>query len=488
MRPGAELLATRGTGLPQRDDPALTVWSGGAEDSAVAMGEGLLLSAYRKPSSGEAVMLFWDPELAYHMITGSQKFSTEALFVHNYSREALLPQPECFTSAIEAASRGESLAVSNRLVVLAADGTVVANTVLGDRYNPTAATAGVMGGWDIGIVSFNSGYQVNESLYRELTLPKLELGEGLSSRAAEEIYGSFRGLMAIDLGDGSVLWERRLGAIPGRAAIADLNGDGVNEIVVPTGSPHNGVSGGGTTDYMCNYILCLDTTGSELWRSRRVGPFLNAQLSVADVVGDSCLEVICYHSSSQMQDWGCLAVLSCNGDVLSMREDLGGLRGLVLADVDQDNRDEIIVGGTAGQLLVLDGELSLVTAYKDTSHRAYKARSVTPLAANDLDGDGCTEIAAVTSGWTVVEWDPKIARGTVLMDSLWHVLVLGADMSVEARATLALGEAGATGLGRGPGRPNGLVADLDGDARNEIVLGRGRHGAWVFEIVGEGGG
>ncbi|MCK4512826.1 VCBS repeat-containing protein, partial [bacterium] len=410
--------------------------------------------------------------------------AAEQLFVFNYAREARPSQRDCLLSALRAAARDDSLHTKNRLESRACDGTILASMRLGGTYHPTASVVATLGGRTTGLVNFTSGYQVSEVLYQELVRPRLEPGESLWPAASDRVYGSFRGILAVDPQEGEILWERRLGVISRWAVVSDLDRDGLKEIVLSSYSPTNGISASGTTDLWCAYTLCLDASGHEIWRYRFCGPYAGMAVAAGDVVGDGRLEVIGTCGSSSVEDAGCLVVLSHEGETIAEVTEWGGMKGLVLADLTGDGREEIVSGGSCGRLLVLDGNLNVVASYTEPAHEGYESIRMRPLAANDLDGDGRTEIIAISFGWTMYDWKPKIAEGRVDEDPLAYLVVLDERLQEEARVLIPpVGGLRVVGS-RNPGRETCLVVDLDGDGRNEILL-CGLGAACVFEVVAE---
>lgn len=477
--PAASILARENRSSGGRDRAGVIAWSSLGETQPTPLCNGRLLEPFRLASSRETRLLCSNPTLSYQQVAASTGLAASDLFVLNYAREVDLTQEECLRSALRAASRQESLQVDNLLEMRAMDGSVTARTRLDPSYNPTTASVISLAGRMVALVTFNSGYQVSESLYRELILPRLRSRKFESPRATSHSYGSFRGLLAIDLESGDVLWERRLGVIPWMAACADLDGDGSEEVLLSVYSPSNGVSACGTTDAACSYVLCLDARGNETWRYRLCGSFLGVWVAIADVNGDGRLDIVSVCASERNPDFGSVSVISGTGDLLVRRTDMGNPGGLVLADVTGDGSAEILTSDTHGDLFIFDGDLRVVADRADTSHAAYERRRLMPVAANDLDGDGETEIVALSSGWTVNVWNPIIARGRLEADTLSYVMVLDHDLIEEARARVT----GRGGWGRGNGRVDCLIADIDGNGTNEITLGLSADGGRVFEAV-----
>jgi len=472
----------RGEGR-QRARTAIVRFPGPAD--SMTIDGSFLLQPFIDPASAEQRLLAWCPSLRYVPAGSAPRLSPEELFVRNYSKETLLSDSECLLMAVRAASRGESLVVSNRLLVLSDTGDVEKEILLGARQKPTHAHIVRLQGRETALVDFNSGYQVSEMLYRELMHPRLAPGKIMSPAATDAVFGSFRGVVAIDIETGQALWKRRLGAPPGNGIVWDLNGDGLDEIIYRTTSTGNGVNGSGVTDAGCAHVLCLDHEGHELWRHRFTGPYLRLQLGVSDLADAPGYEVVVVSGSEQSSATGTLSILSSSGELLAETSALGSPRGLVLVDLTGDGREDIVVGGTRGRMHVLDGALDVVASFVDTVHQGYQERSVAPVVANDIDGDGEMEILATSLGWAIEEWNVRMSRGRLVVSPDRYLISTGAGLVEEARARFLEPSAGVTGLSRGPGAAIGFIGDLNDDGHNEFVLPRNRLGAYVFEVVPE---
>ncbi len=91
--------------------------------------------------------------------------------------------------------------------------------------------------------------------------------------SANAITGSFRGIIAIDPVAGHACWVRPMGVTTMPFVVADINGDGLDEFVLSSYSPENGVSFSGMTDAGTAYVICLDWYGNVLWRRPFYGEY-----------------------------------------------------------------------------------------------------------------------------------------------------------------------------------------------------------------------
>ena len=142
-------------------------------------------------------------------------------------------------------------------------------------------------------------------------------------------------LIALNAEDGSLAWESPL-TLQGYAAIsiADLDGDGSNEVFVAERS---------------NTIYCINGDGSRRWATTTGGQSYMWPPAVADLDGDGRCEVIA-GVRDQNEDDKSWFVLNDAGTVLGAYPMPGGMNAAALvADVDHDDRlDVVLTGSDAG--------------------------------------------------------------------------------------------------------------------------------------------
>jgi len=333
------------------------------------------------------------------------------------------------------------------------------------------------------VLRASGGYQNVDRLYRLLDQPRASAAERAVRLSANAITGSFRGVIGIDPTAGRPLWVRPVGVTTAPFVVTDLNGDGLDEFVLSSYSPENGVSQSGMTDAGTAYVVCLDWYGNVLWRHPFHGQYLGAQAAVADVRGDVGREVVVVVSSNMPGEPGCVAVLAPDGGTIVERSDPGGFYGMVAADLDGDGRAEVVAGASGGRVVALDGDLETVASCADTAHAGCDGRWIMPCAANDLDGDGDVEVVCASAGWDSPGF---VASGRrVAWDLLSYIVVLGPSLEEEARFLVpSMGDEG-RGLRLMPSHPVRIasVTDTDGDGRNEIVVSSVGPGLMVLEVV-----
>lgn len=214
-----------------------------------------------------------------------------------------------------------------------------------------------------------------------------------------------------------VLWHYQppVGSIDASPAAADINGDGVMEIVAGSAA---------------GVIVAIDANGKELWQHEIHGHAC-FPITVADVTGDAGLEVL------TMNDLGRVYCLRAESGAALWEVQLPGTAkwgktALAVADVNGDGAPEIVTGLQDGTVVCLHGsgeELwSAPTACTDI---------LCPAIA-DVDGDGMPEILVSGNGVPLV--------------------CLASDGKERWRLPKGTG-----------GSP--FVCDLDGEGSPEILLG-----------------
>lgn len=181
-----------------------------------------------------------------------------------------------------------------------------------------------------------------------------------------------------------VLWTGD-GQAPWPAVAGDLDADGRDELVVADAS---------------GQIYVHGTTGSRLLAVLRAPV---APPALGDVDGDGRLEVVVVSAEA-------VQVLRANGlpqagfpAAAPAQYELGPLvAGPVLADLDGDGRQEVVVGADRGVMAFASDGTSLEGFPLLTA----EAPVASPAAA-DLDGDGDLELAALTHG-LVYAWEPAV--------------------------------------------------------------------------------
>jgi hypothetical protein len=239
-----------------------------------------------------------------------------------------------------------------------------------------------------------------------------------------------------DGADGRLLWRYEFGARPELMAVADLDSDGKDELLVTTYGEENGAAANGTRDHDSCYCVALRDDGTLLWqRGFGAHRFIGCSAGVNDLDGDGKPDVFVAVYSWQ-NDFGGLAVL--DGATGQVRARTLGPDSLPVsyasagcADVDGDGRQELaaaVCGKKAEVLLYRFAQDRLKLAARAALGEARDSNEVSESrlhAICDVDGDGKCELVASRCRKRMICKDPVFYPST--FDSC-GLLVLGSDL------------------------------------------------------------
>lgn len=229
-----------------------------------------------------------------------------------------------------------------------------------------------------------------------------------------------------------------LGA-PGKPVLADLNGDGNPDIIVPR--PYN------SNDNEIQFQVFLGNGGSSFQPPvtyRISSASYISSLAVADLNGDNKLDIAVLSKGGLSSDPGKVSVFFGNGDGTFQPEKVaipgGRAVALAIGDLNADGKADLA-------LTALDSNFEPIVmaalGLGDGTFAAptqYSVGGTDSVAIADMDGDGIPDI--VTSGITVLFGDGK--GGFPRRRDYWQ----------ETTGSI-------------------ILADLDGDGRPDIVIGNG---------------
>jgi|GEM_PF-6414731 len=157
-------------------------------------------------------------------------------------------------------------------------------------------------------------------------------------------------------------------------AVADLNGDGKLEIVVPLDKERRSPQ---------ESLIVLSNTGRVMWRFVTRGG-IHSSPTISDVNGDGTLDVIFGTNDAEIY-----ALDGKTGQELwSIDTLVGAFRSSPLAyDLDGDNNVEVFIGSSNGSLYKIDGESGIVEWRYQTGGEISSSPSL-----NNLDGDDDLEL------------------------------------------------------------------------------------------------
>ena len=194
----------------------------------------------------------------------------------------------------------------------------------------------------------------------------------------EFVLADIDGVLRCQNEKGQVAWERDMGGLCLALDCGDLDGDGLKESVACTAD----VEGN---------LWAIDSRGAELW-SYAVPGTMFAHVTVADVDGNGRCEVFATHDNQ-------LVALSSDGKVL-WSQSFGGprFRAVGVGDLTGDGRPEVTVSLSSQRLFAaaLDAQGKTLWRYQPPRLRSL---STDDIIIADLDGDGTNEIVlACTAG------------------------------------------------------------------------------------------
>lgn len=196
-----------------------------------------------------------------------------------------------------------------------------------------------------------------------------------------------RGLFAYDIRTGQEIWSFRLGAFPRTAHLADINNDGHDEIIMSTTAVSNGSQLNGFADSM-SYVTAFDRAGRILWSRQISGVYSDALSWVGDIEGAGRLDVVVVECEGPARFDGPNRILILDAASGATRKYIrSGERyiGMCVADINRDEKREVIVGNTDGIVRVYDASLNLLLQKDFGTH-------VKVLNVADLNGDGSNEL------------------------------------------------------------------------------------------------
>ncbi len=305
-------------------------------------------------------------------------------------------------------------------------------------------------------------YPTNEMLW-SLAIADLD-GDGYE----EVVVGSYDKHVYALTRDGQMLWRYRAGAAIYAVDAGDLDGDGRAEVVV------------GADD---NQVHALRSDGEALWRYRTGSRVIT--VLTADLDGDGSGEVLA-------GSWDrALYLLDATGELRWQSSTDEALSVLRCADLDDDGELEIVAGSQGGDVYLVSPEGQVCWRYRTGGY-------VRELQVHDLDNDGREEVVAgsadggvyVVSGAGRLEWKCQLASPVIAI----HV----ADMEGDGRGEIMAGtghDAHRLYLLSARGEPrwsyeaeNGVWAvqgvDLDRDGLLEIVAGADDGRVYVLDMYG----
>ena len=169
--------------------------------------------------------------------------------------------------------------------------------------------------------------------------------------------------------------------------VADFDNDDQNEIIVTSGT---WVSGSTHPDEWKNFVYIFDgASGSIEWKSPQLGGMSSrvGNILVGNIDGDPAMEVVMagYRFDSWQSKPSAILVLDGWTNELKLH-DVEGLTTIELDDFDKDGIEDLIVGTSGGDLLVLDGH-----SFDEKRQLLRTTSGISALRKVDINDDGISE-------------------------------------------------------------------------------------------------
>lgn len=220
-----------------------------------------------------------------------------------------------------------------------------------------------------------------------------EIFIGLNPRSDE---GASRSLLAYDGVTGQKLWCFDFGPLSWDLKCGDL-GANAPRVLFTTQSVGTGLSFNGTTDSL-SYVFCLEPRDNHpLWKKQVTGWGGRSSLALADINGDGRNEILVArrlgaqdpHFLDKIPPWT-VAALSPEGTVLDSVPLPIRATSIRAANLDDDPYLEMVVQGFDGTLVILNHDFTIRRVIS-VPQRSNPAKAVI-FGVWDLNGDGKPEI------------------------------------------------------------------------------------------------
>ena len=208
-----------------------------------------------------------------------------------------------------------------------------------------------------------------------------------------------RGIVCFDWETGQLAWPPcYVAPHVAKTQFADLNHDGVTDILFGTASPCNGNQLDDGTDDSHSYLYALSGRGDVLWRRTTGTNYTSCEPLVADLNGTGTNEIVVRIGISEdfAEEVSKVVKYDLAGNVLARYTNVGAcLLSLDVADLAGDGKRQILATDRAGWLHVLDSELRPTRKIQLVHPQYHTTNDWVRLyldAVADLDSDGKPEL------------------------------------------------------------------------------------------------
>lgn len=163
-----------------------------------------------------------------------------------------------------------------------------------------------------------------------------------------------RGVCVVNPVSGQLIWEWECGPNPDieSPVVSDLDGDGHNEIVIFGHSPDNlgGVKVNGTSDNE-SLLFVLDSRGRLLWQGELGPTFTAGSLRMADLDGDGIQEIITFTYSVAVNNTNKLIIWAgLSGEMICQVRSPSGYLGAAFAGGPEPGTSWVFAGSSDGTI------------------------------------------------------------------------------------------------------------------------------------------
>ncbi len=233
-----------------------------------------------------------------------------------------------------------------------------------------------------------------------------------------------------------------------RVGAGDLNGDGIDELVVANG---------------INAFKVFDRNGGLIMSKKLGHSVTDLEMAIGDADGDGKADIVVAYAKSHLsfvEAYGLKGSKAIKKKGLVLKQPERVMQTVALGDVNGDGRKDLVVASASSVRAYSLNPLSLLWS-------SVLNETVRPnISSGDLDDDGIDEIAIAPG--------PALANGTIVRflkgNGAGHALEINAFDGYTFGATVALG-------------------DTDGDGADDIVIGAGPAATYeaIIKLFGSDG-